>query len=218
MEGFSAGYAYGVLCSDGKLVWNEKHGNYSISLETGNVQFATLFMERLSSLTSKAPKAGVHRRKRGERTIHMNTVTLYGRKEIERFAAEWGLKLGKDWNVPRIAFAESGFRKGFIQGFCDGNGSVSVNIEKGETGSTKKRYVIMYSMNKAGLMNMSRLLLEEGIKTSFYPAGECFALKIAGKTRLEAFRDRVGFGIEVKKKQLEEALLPLSVSRNEESA
>jgi hypothetical protein len=213
MEAFSAGYVYGVLCSGGKFVWDEKHSNYAVSLETGNMQFADLFMERLSAIAGKLPRKGTHTRKRGSGVVHMNTVTLYGRKEIEELSAAWGLRMGKDWNVPRLAFDDAGFRRGFIQGFCDGNGSVSVNVDSG----SKKRYLMLYSMNRTGLANLGMLMGQEGIKASLYPAGDCFVLRIVGKTRLETFRDRIGFGTDVKKKKLDAALLPLSAETGEEN-
>jgi intein-encoded DNA endonuclease-like protein len=209
MVSFSAGYVYGVMCSDGKFVWNEKYGNYSISLETSNVQFSTMFTEHLSKIVNKAPRSGTHKRRKGNVVVHMNMVTLYGKSAIESLSERWGMRFG-DWNTPKASFDDEHFRRGFLRGFCDGNGSVSVNVERTKTRKTKKRSIILYSMNRGGLANIGELLRIEGIGTSTYPAGECFALKITGKTRLELFRDRVGFGLDEKKNKLDEALMPLS--------
>ncbi len=215
MSSFSAGYVYGVMCSDGKFVWNEKYGNYSISLETRNAQFALLFSTHLSGITDKAPRMGIHKRRRGDEVIHMNMVVLYGKSVIESLSESWGMRFG-DWNTPKIAFQDEAFRRGFLMGFCDGNGSVSVNVESSERGRKKKRSVVLYSTNRSGLANIGSLLKMEGIGSSMYPAGECFALKITGKTRLETFRNRIGFGLDRKKNMLDEALLPLTAVEGED--
>jgi intein-encoded DNA endonuclease-like protein len=211
---FSAGYVCGVICSDGKIVWNEKHSNYAISLETLSNEFAKLFMENLKLHTRKEPRMGIHRRMSRGIPVHMNTVTVYGRKDVENFITRYRVEYGKrNWSVPPMAFNDTDFRRGFLRGFFDGNGSVSVSTSKEEG---KKRAIMVYSVNESGLREVEKILNTEGIRTLFYPAGKCFTIKINGKNRIQTFMDKVNFGLNDKKRRLDEALLPYSVSRHEE--
>lgn len=210
---FSAGYVCGVICSDGKVVWNEKYGNYSVSLETKNKEFAGLFSENLSKLIEKEPRMGTHKRKKNGNIVHMNTVTVYGKGVIENLISRWGFTYGtRTWSVPQMTWDDKDFRMGFIMGFCDGNGSVSTNIQKKGEKKVKKRSLRLYSVNRRGLADLRRLLEYEGIKSMFYQTGECFTINISGKTRLQNFKDCIGFGLTSKKRSLDDALLPLSLS------
>jgi intein-encoded DNA endonuclease-like protein len=213
----SAGYVCGVLCSAGNVIWNEKHGNYLISLETMNEEFARLFSGRLNVVTGKIPRTGTHKRNSGGVVVHMNIVTLYGRGTIENLIKNWGFSFGtRRWAVPKIAWTDAVFRRGFITGFCDGNGSVSVSMGLDSGKVTKRRSVKLYSVNDSGLSDVRKLLETEGIRSLFYRAGKCFTISINGKTRLRLFMERLGFGITEKKRRLDEALLPPSLSRHED--
>ena len=212
---FSAGYVCGVLCSDGKVVWSEKHSNYAISLETKNDEFARLFMNNLKLHVEKEPRMGTHKRKNGDQTFHMNMITVYGRKDVGRFLSKWGLIHGRrNWSVPAITWNDIDFRRGFLRGFFDGNGSVSVSVNKDEG---KRRAIILYSVNEKGLREVHKLLEKEGIKSIMYPVGKCFAVKISGKMRIQTFIEKVNFGLTDKKRRLDKALLPLSVSGYDEN-
>ena len=100
---FCSGYVCGVICSDGKVVWDETHGNYSLSLETMNKEFAELFFETLKGLIEKKPKIRTSERKRPGQTVHMNVVSVYGRKTVEHFVNRWDLSFGRrNWSVPNV--------------------------------------------------------------------------------------------------------------------
>jgi intein-encoded DNA endonuclease-like protein len=209
---FHAGYVVGVLCSDGNMVWDEKHGNYSIHLETRDGEFAGIFLGSLSRIFDKKPKTGKKKRcYKGQESL-ANMVSVYGKSWIQEFASKWGIER-EPWSVPRKAFTNAVFRTGFLRGFFDGNGNVNEEIRTDKSGkTTKKRYIRLYSVNESGMKDVKRLLETEGIRSLFYPTGKCFSLKISGKTRLDAFRQRINFGISRKKTLLDKALLPFSVT------
>jgi len=208
---FSEGYVCGAICSSGKIVWDEKHSNYYISLETGQEEYANLFAEALERIVGKEVKRGERMR-----SIPTRTVTVYGKKDVSALARRWELSPGRrNWSVPRDAFTDSDFRGGFVRGFFDGNGSVSVSIE--DYGKrTKKRSIRAYSVNRKGLTGVKRLLEMEGVKSIMYPCGDSFTIKISGKMRLEMFMHRIGFGLNDKMRDLDRALLPQSLSRYED--
>ena len=213
---FFAGYVSGVLCSDGKIVWNEKYGNYAISLETMTKELADLFLNNLTRVIEKRPRVGKHKRIVGGSIVHMNTVTVYGKKIIENFMNRWGLRCGKrDWVVPRLCWNDKEFRRGFLRGFFDGSGSVSSVIRSSGGKRIKERALRIYSINRKGLSVLKELLLTESIKSILYASGDCYVIKIGGKTRMRLFKETVGFGLTHKKQRLEEALLPLTLSGNE---
>ena len=214
---FSVGYVCGVVCSDGKMVWDEKHGNYYISLETKSKELAELFLENIKPLIEKEPSIRTNERRTGGVTIFMNIVSVYGRKTIEHLVSRYGISSGrKKWSVPRAAWDNSDFRIGFLRGFFDGSGSVSVYIETKGSRKIKKRSIRLYSVNQEGLLQFRKLLDSEGIKSIMYASGDIHTIKISGKTRLQLFRDRIGFGLTDKKEALEEALLPFTLSGYED--
>ncbi len=207
---FSAGYVCGVVCSHGVIAWNERSGNYSLSIESSNRELIDVFAENLSNVVNKKPKIWMHRRKRDGKIVHMNMLTLYGKKIIEELRDKWGLTYGKKWSVPRRAFEDVDFRRGFVMGFFDGGGHVSSYIENRER-KVKRRLIVVYSINKKGLNELRNLLKIDGIQSVIHKAGDCFSLKIRGKTRIETFSKNIGFGITSKKQAVDNILSPLSV-------
>jgi intein-encoded DNA endonuclease-like protein len=215
---FSAGYVCGVICSDARIVWDEKHSNYYIMLETMNSEFAEMFYENIAKLVEKEPRTGTHKREKNRQIIHMKTVTVYGRGSVEAFVNKWGVSYGRrNWSVPDMAWNDDVFRKGFLMGFFDGNGSVCVSIENRGDKKTKKRSLKLHSVNSCGLNEIRKLLENEGIKSMIIQSGGCYTIKISGKTRLEVFRNRIGFGLSNKRDLLDNALIPHSISGYEEN-
>ena len=205
---FNAGYVCGVLCSDGTVEWREKYGNYWLALETVDDDFADRFLFMLASLTQGNLKSFQRRKIYKEKKYITNNVVLRGKEHVKSFIDKWGIKAGcYTWNVPEIAFTDQDFRRGFIQGFFDGDGTVRLRLRKHKNGSTQKcRTVRITSVNLNGLKELKKLLKLESIDCVIYPVGNHFFLEIDGKNRVANFVKNINFGIPRKKKKLELSL------------
>lgn len=207
---FDAGYVCGVICSDGFIVWNERHGNYCITLESKDKSFVENFSCKISVLLNKNTVIFPHKRMYKNQEYITYIINFYGKKIILEFLEIWGLKKSDSftWEVPKIAFESQEFRRGFLQGFFDGEGTVRIRFKRMKAGYTVKiRNVRTTSVNKRGLEEIRQLLELEGIRCMLYPAGnKYFMLDIEGKFRLNLFKEKIGFSIQKKKEKLEHAL------------
>lgn len=206
---FDAGYVCGVICSDGSIEWNK--GNYRISLESKDKGFVENFLHKLSALVNK--NINIHTRTRIYKNKNYTTylVNCYGKKIVSEFLQRWELKKADSfsWGVPIIAFGSQEFRRGFLQGFFDGEATIRIRFKKMKRcGSvTKIRNIRVQLVNRVGLEEIRHLLELEGIKCMLYPAGhKYFMLDIEGKFRLNLFKEKIGFSIKEKQEKLEYAL------------
>ena len=176
---FAVGYVCGALCADGGIYLNGRHGHYQIQLETSEKEFAD--------------KLGAY------------IVSLYGKRLVTDFANKWGCRTSTyTWKIPETAFANRRFRAGFLRGFFDGEATVRVRFKRKWPGW--QRNIRVTSAHKRGLEQLKELLEKEEIKSIIYPAGRYWCLDIEGKRRLISFQEKIGFGLERKKRKLRDAI------------
>ncbi len=172
-------YLCGFLCSRGKVVWDEKTGNYALVLQTKEREMALLF--------AKGVKAAFGEPRVYEKDRYM-LVVFHGKGEAKQLlgAGSFG---EYNWTVPAVCFEDAWLGKAFLQGFFDAGGNVKVRESK--TG--RRRTIRVNSVNKAGLLSVKQLLGSFGMGANVYKAGRGFCLDIEGKTRCSVFMEKVGF-------------------------
>jgi len=185
-------YICGFLCSKGKVVWNEKHSIYSIALQTRDEYLSSLFHAKLSEITQKEVK------------IYKNghfLVVLHDKHLIKRLKET--CDLGRyTWRVPDQCFNDLWLGKAYLQGIFDAGGNIiGMKTKKG-----KKRIIRLNSINKPGLLGIKNLLMLFDISANIYTSREYSYLFIEGKTRCQAFKDKIGMNNEKKLKQLDDIL------------
>ena len=202
---FAIGYVCGALCADGSIVLDRKYGHYRICLETKERGFADLFRYYLSPYVEKEVRIYERNKKYRGAPYHTFIVSVYGKKMVIGFKDRWGIETGSfTWVVPDMAFIDTDFRRGFLQGFFDGEATVRVRL--GKFMGIKRRNVRITSANLTGLAQVKELLETCGIRSIVYPAGKYWCLDIEGKARLVKFREKVNFGIPKKRKKLDFAI------------
>lgn len=214
---FSAGYVCGTLCSDGTIAWNEKFGNYAIVLEVKDGGFAEAFLHHLNSCVSKEAKLRIQTKLYKQKPYWTHVVYLYGKAVVGEFVRKWGLKAGThNWEVPKHAYENESFRRGFLRAFFDGEGSIRIRIKKRANGKSDKRRIIRAtSVNKEGLSSVRKLLEIEGMKSMLYPVGNAYCIDMEGKTKMEIFERNIGSNHSEKRRKIKDALRPLSLEDRE---
>jgi hypothetical protein len=206
---FNAGYVCGVLCSGGTIRW--KKGNYWLKLETIDDGFADRFLFMLATLTSGKVRSYQRQRNyRGKKYI-TNIVILSGKKHVKSFIERWKVRTGSHtWSVPSLAFHDQDFRKGFLQGFFDGDATIRLRLRIHRDGRKQKcRTIRITSVNLNGLKQLKKLLELEGIDCVIYPVKNHYFLEIDGKNRVAQFVKKINFGIPRKRKKIELSLDPV---------
>lgn len=101
-----------------------------------------------------------------------------------------------------IEFLRKAFdKKGFIR--------VRVRVKKGK--KNKIRNIRLSSTDNAFILHIKEELISLGVRPVIYKIGRSYCVDIEGKAKLERFSQFIGFSDEGKKRQLEEALKPLSL-------
>jgi len=202
-------YLCGLLCAAGRIELNKERSNYYISLGTSRWELVKLFSDALEKCVGK-PKIYTTMRDQGDESRVSYRVVKYGKDLVEGFVSGWGITSETGtWRVPsRVADAK--FSVMFLRGFFDCEGIVTQYVKRTPKGKHKIRRVRCTSVNQKGLEDVRSILRENGIRSSLYKSGSYFCLDIEGKTRLDMFKDRIGFTLDYKKKLLNEALSPLS--------
>jgi len=212
-DDFDVGYVCGALCARGHVVWDEKRKHYTITLEIKNDEFAKVFSERISHIVPKVIMLNLKKTYRGRMYI-TNVIRIYGKEVIRNLFNENKLKVGcRDWKVPPRAYKDERFRKGFLQGYFDGDGHVNVRLRKHKNGKLQRRWSIKAtSANKDGLIEIKKLLYLEGVKSYVYQTGNYFVVEIDGKTNVMLFKNNVNFGVKNKREKLESSLIHFNSS------
>ena len=188
------GFVCGALCGGGNVTWSEKFGNYCISIKSKNKEFIDMFFLSLSNITSKPKKYSL-----GDTYI----VCLYGKEEVGNFLEKWKNRFGVyKWSVPKIAYKDPTFRRGFLCGFFEAGSRIRVRFR----GKVKIRSIRTVSINLNGLKEVKNLLLKEGIDPLIYRTGKYWCLEIEGKRRTSMFYRKIGYVTKRKRKMLREAI------------
>jgi intein-encoded DNA endonuclease-like protein len=204
-------YLCGLLCAAGRIELNQRAGNYYMSLGTSRWELVKIFSDALEKCVGK-PRVYTSVTEHGSESRVSYRVVKYGKDAVEAFASGWGIVPGTgSWVVPRRCSTDKELGVMFLRGFFDCEGAVTHYVKKTRKGKHKIRRVRCTSANQKGLEGVRSLLKWIGIRSSLYSSGSYFCLDIEGKTRLDLFRDRVGFALGYKRVLLDRALAPLSV-------
>jgi len=204
-------YLCGLLCAAGRIELNEKVGNYYISLGTSRWELVRVFSDALRKCVGK-PRVYTSVKEHGNESRISYRVVKYGKGVVEAFVSRWGVVAGTgSWNVPVRCVDDRELGVLFLRGFFDCEGVVTHYVKKTKRGRHKIRRVRCTSVNRKGLEGVRSLLKGIGVRSSLYSSGSYFCLDVEGKTRLDAFRNRVGFTQTYKRSLLDEALAPLSI-------
>ena len=203
-------YLCGLLCAAGRIEVNHMVGNYYISLGTSRWELVRVFSDALEECVGK-PAIYTSMREDRESSHISYRVVKYGKDAVEGFVSRWGIisETGT-WAVPRKCTEEEELGIAFLRGFFDCEGVVTQYVKNTKKGRHKIRRVRCTSVNQSGLDGVRSLLKGVGIRSSLYSSGRYFCLDIEGKTRLDMFKERIGFTLKYKKSLLDRALGPLS--------
>lgn len=206
MSNFDAGYICGVLYSSGSIHYSKKDGNFYISLESKDLDFITLYKNRLEKITGK--KTSFLKRKRSYRGLERYTFicNLWGKKIVDELIKKYGIDFS-DMRPPEMVFKDNEFRVGFLQGFFDRNGIIRARLRVYKDGKKQKyRSIRLVSVNENILKQIKELLKIENIKSIIYKSGKISVLEIYGSNRIKEFIKKIGFGLE-KKRLLAKSML-----------
>jgi intein-encoded DNA endonuclease-like protein len=190
----SFAYVLGVICGDGYV------SEYSVRLECQDINFAKNFLKKgkqafgiQASFSGKRKKAGLYR------------VVFYSRDLANSLRSFYKTRC-KDWEIPKkIMQGSEGLRIGFLKGFVDSEGHVSLSLTKTSyvIKSGKNRhclslqgYVNLSSTNEKGIKQVASLLKNLGIRVHLYPVrrgGEWRISTVKIKLNLLLFQKLIDF-------------------------
>ncbi len=119
--------------------------------------------------------------------------------------------------IPKRVYEDPHEQIKFLREVFDKKGYIRVRIRKRGKKKSKIRNLRLVDKNIKFIRNVQYFLKKQGIKSVVYRIGNHFCLDIEGKGRLEMFLKIIGFSNEKKLKEMQEALKPLSLSRNEQT-
>ncbi|MBI1971953.1 MAG: LAGLIDADG family homing endonuclease [Candidatus Aenigmarchaeota archaeon] len=199
-------YACGVLAGRGFI----KQGrNNCVGLQTSNKDLAELFSEALGDIRGWDV---VIKKKQLRGKIYF-VVNAYGKELVQVFDSLGFTPGRRNWQPPKHAYENQAFRLNFLAGFFDATGFVYFNREKFSVSGSGYRYVRVTSVNAAGLAEIKKLLLMEGVESSLRkPVKGPTFLVLSGGWRLKTFSERVRLRTD-KKGGLETVINVLQITR-----
>ncbi|MBI2085044.1 MAG: LAGLIDADG family homing endonuclease [Candidatus Aenigmarchaeota archaeon] len=185
MDHETLGYACGVLCGSGFI----KHGrNYCVGLQTNNGILAEHFAESLRAIRGFETLT----RKKAIDDKRYFIVNAYGKELVSIFDNIGFFPTRRSWLPPKISYDNPEFRSGLLAGFFDTASYVYFNREKFSISGSGYRYLRATSVNTAGLVEIKKLLLLEGIESNLRTTkGGLSYLTIRGDWRLKTFAERI---------------------------
>ncbi|MDD5182116.1 MAG: LAGLIDADG family homing endonuclease [Candidatus Nanoarchaeia archaeon] len=209
IESFNSGYICGALLGRGHVTADKTAAKYAMFLESKDKEFTELFGQRLDAFLENKAK----RYERVKGNLNLYAVAFHKKSGIIEFCDKFRFKQGSfDWTVPQQCYEDKHFRKGFLQGFFDAKAQVKVRFRKKQkkTENTfrfdKVRHIRVSAVHRKGLNEIKTLLESFGIGSTISQSGINNILDIEGKHRVMMFKDKVGFGIQNKKTELDRAL------------
>jgi len=188
------GYLGGALASDGCIFYYHKQRYPAIQLAVSDFDFVEHFISCAESIIQRRPAIATFVRDNGTTRL---TARIYCTQLVNTLIA-WGVGNGsQSWKVPDIAFQDLELGRGFINGYFDGDGSISISKEY--------PWLRFSSINLEGL-EMVRLLLEMfGIKSIIYHdwKWKSYHLSIFGKRKTRNYWNNIGITPGYKRDRLE---------------
>jgi len=199
---FQLGYVLGALNGDGAI-------NYmGASLEVTDLDFVDYFTEQLTIIYPY--KIGHNKRNRGKNRKLTYVVSIYSRS-YGKFLKEYNLKL--------ISLKSENFKRGFLKGFYDSEGSVRAsNLDNKKI--TKRE--ISFVQKSFDTINLISVLLKQfnishkinsHIGSGFNKEGKYYTISIYGFDNLLIFKNKIGFSINRKSKILDLAINSFEIER-----
>ncbi len=215
---YERGYVAGTLCGGGCLFWDNKLGNYGVTLEVKDQDIAKHFSRCLQKMIEKPVKTIVRRRIFKNVSYKTFVVYFYSKKETKKLKDIYNVNFGTfEWMPPKEGYVNVKFRQGFLRAFFDCEGTVRIRFRKRtETRFEKIRNIRAQSANMEGLFEIKKLLLLENIPSIIYPSGKYHTLDIEGKQRLETYLKNIGFSSQEKQRKLELAARFLTLEEKTE--
>jgi hypothetical protein len=185
----------GFLAGDGSIqVRKEKTFlRYDIGFFPDDDIMLTTYCDMLKKLYGKIPSI--------KRKNEMYSVRLSSRIVVEDLLnqASFGLK---NWDLPHSLFSNNGAKEAWLRAFFSADGYVGANTIRVQT------------VNKNGMINVSKLLRQLGIDHKMYRYVPCqqahsivYIVAILKKSARQLFLDKIGFWHSKKTAALKKALV-----------
>ena len=192
---FQLGYVLGTLNGDGTIGYSQS------SLGVTDLDFMNYFKKQLQKIYPY--KISQCKRDRGGKRKLIYAIYFYS-KDYCKFL--------KEYNLKSIPFESENFKRGFLKGFYDSEGSVRASnldnkkIAKREISFTQKSFetiklisVLLKQFNISHKIN-SR------IGSGFNKIGKYYSIEIYGFNNLLIFKKKIGFSIHRKERILDIAI------------
>ncbi len=185
MDHETFGYACGVLCAGGFI---KRGRNYCVGLQTSNESLVKHFAESLRTIRDFETQ--IREKNIGDKRYF--TMNAYGKGLVLIFDNIGFFPTRKSWLPPKMSYENSEFRSGLLAGFFDTASYVYFNREKFSISGSGYRYLRATSVNPAGLAEIKKLLLLEGIESNLRSTKTGLGyLTIRGDWRLKMFASRI---------------------------
>ena len=188
------GYLGGALASDGCIFYYHKQRYPAVQLAVSDFDFVEHFTSCAESIIQRRPTINTFIRDNGAIRL---TARVYCTQLANTLIA-WGAGGGSlGWRVPDIAFQDLELGRGFVNGYFDGDGSIS--ISKGYP------WLRFSSINLDGLEDVKSLLEMFGIESSIYHDPKWFSYHLGtyGKKKVRKYWDNIGITPGYKRDKLE---------------
>ena len=209
IEAFNSGYICGALLGRGHVTADKSAAKYTMFLESKDREFTELFGQRLDAFLETPAK----RYERVKGRLNLYAVAFHRKSSIIEFCGKFRFKQGSfDWTVPQQCYEDKHFRKGFLQGFFDAKARIRVRFRKRQKKKEntfrfdKVRSIKVSAVHRKGLNEIKTLLESFGICSTISQSNGNNILDIEGKQRIMMFKDKVGFGVQNKKAELDRSL------------
>jgi len=186
------------LKGDGSIfVGGRRKTNYFLKYESANLQELEQFANDLKEVYNLKSKHELHRS--GKKINKFLNVVFVRSKLAFMDMQRYGPFYSRTWRVPKeIKNSSKKIQKEFLSTFVEDEGSVIL----------AKKEIRLYSINKIGLEDLSKLLKNFKIKTNIesgFGAGRnIYSLTINGKENLLAFKNFIGFRSQKRNQKLNE--------------
>ena len=199
---FQLGYVLGTLNGDGTI-------NYSrASLEVTDLDFINYFKKQLKQIYPY--KISQYKRNRGKKRKLIYVISLFS-KDYCKFLKEYNLKL--------IPLQSENFKKGFLKGFFDSEGSIRAsNLDNKKIAKRE----ISFVQKSFDTINLISILLKQfnifhkinsHIGSSFNKKGKYYTISIYGFNNLLIFKKKIGFAINRKEQILDMAINSFEIEK-----